>query len=472
MTPPLHQPHESASNESRDRAARYEPRALRTYTPTQAVLARSAGVYHWTPEGRRLYDFTSGVLVANLGHNPHHWLDRFARYMNWSPAEWGKGGAYAEALPMTAYNAVTEVEVEASRRLVELLQSRPGGRRLEQVMWAASGSEAIQKALWAALARDRTREMIIATRNGFHGKKGLAGAVTGSEADRERDPRVRFISFPTSECADVSLRDRPFDPAPYRRELDALRQQFGRRLSVLITEPYLGGGGSYHPPKAYLQTLQAFCRENDLVFILDEVQSNFGRTGDLFAFETYGIEPDIVVLGKGLGNGVPVAAAVGRADVFAALEYGEGSDTWSANPLCCAAVLATLDEFAARDVLGPCRRASAILEEGLVRLKELPFVAHIRGERGGMVWGVETRDHAGRTAAEWANEAVLACYRGDGGDGIHLLGPLAKKVLRIAPPLVLTEQEARDSAALMYRLLAALVPEQVPAARLTGAGVR
>jgi acetylornithine/succinyldiaminopimelate/putrescine aminotransferase len=206
--------------------------------------------------------------------------------------------------------------------------------------------------------------------------------------------------------------------------------------------------------------LQAFCRDNDIVFILDEVQSNFGRTGDMFAYETYGIEPDVVVLGKGLGNGVPVAAAVGRADVFASLDYGEGSDTWSANPLCCAAVLATLDEFAARDVLGPCRRSSAIIEEGLVRLKELPFVAHVRGEKGGMVWGLEMRDHAGRSAAEWANAAVLACYLGDGGDGIHLLGPLAKKVIRIAPPLVITEEEARTAMALMTRLLAALATKK------------
>src|SRR6185312_8734777 len=116
------------------------------------------------------------------------------------------------------------------------------------------------------------------------------------------------------------------------------------------------------------------------IFILDEVQSNFGRTGDLFAFETYGIEPDIVVLGKGLGNGVPVAAAVGSAAVFDPLDYGEGSDTWSANPLCCAAVLATLDEFAQGNVLAHARRASAILEEGLVRLKELPFISQVRGE--------------------------------------------------------------------------------------------
>ena len=95
-------------------------------------------------------------------------------------------------------------------------------------------------------------------------------------------------------------------------------------------------------------------------------------------------------------------------------------------------------------MLGDAGESSAVIEAGLVRLKELPFVAHVRGEQGGMVWGVETRDHAGRTAAEWANAFVLACYRGrDGGDGIHLLGPLAKKVVRIAPPLIITRGRGR-----------------------------
>src|SRR5712692_542856 len=312
MTPSLHHPDEPVSNAARDLIARFEPRALRTYTPTQAVLARSAGIYHWTPEGRRLYDFTSGVLVANLGHNPSSWLKRYANYMGWPDAGWDqqkdqtarRQGAqgFVPALPMTAYNAITAVEVDASRRLIELLQKRPGGRRLEQLFWAASGSEAIQKALWAALARDRSRDIMIATRYGFHGKKGLAGAVTGCETDHDRDPRVRFISFPMAECADVGLRGRPFDPTVYRKELDALRQEFGRRLGVLITEPYLGGGGSFHPPKEYLQLLERFCRAQDIVFILDEVQSNFGRTGNLFAYEIYGLEPDMVVLGKGLAN--------------------------------------------------------------------------------------------------------------------------------------------------------------------------
>jgi 4-aminobutyrate aminotransferase-like enzyme len=455
MTASVHHANEAASNADRDIAAQVEPKSLRTYTPTQAVLAKSAGVFHWTPEGRKLFDFSSGVLVANLGHNPGAWMRQFFVYMGWPhPEHFVPASEFFGALPLNAYNAVTPIETQASKRLADLVQSRPGGKRLQQVMWAASGSEAIQKALWAALARDRSRDMIIATRFGFHGKKGLAGAVTGCETDRERDPRVRFISFPMKECADLNLRDRPFDSAPYRAELESLKQQFGRKLSVLITEPYIGGGGSYHPHKEYLQTLERFCRDNDIVFILDEVQSNFGRTGELFAFETYGLEPDIVVLGKGLGNGVPVAAAVGRADLFDSLDYGEGSDTWSANPLCCAAVLATLDEFGRGNVLENSRRASAVIEKGLVKLKELPFVANVRGEKGGMVWGVEMRDHGAKTTAEWANAAVLACYRGEDNVGIHLLGPLAKKVIRIAPPLIITEAEAKQALDLMYRLLA------------------
>jgi 4-aminobutyrate aminotransferase-like enzyme len=468
MPPPIQHPAEPKSNAARAAVAGVEPHSLRTFTPSQAVLATSAGTFHWTPEGRRLFDFTSGVLVANLGHNPTRWTRRFFDYMGWPAA--GKGGdpsrngahdadEFFPAVAMTAYNAVTPIEAEASRRLVASLRAAPGGGRMEQVMWAASGSEAIQKALWATAARDRTRPMILATRFGFHGKKGLANAVTGSETDTERDPRVKFVSFPTAECRDVADRNRPFDPAPYLKELDALWHQFGRRIGTFITEPYLGGGGSYHPPKAYHQAVEKWCRANDVLFILDEVQANFGRTGNLFAFTTYGIEPDLVVLGKGLGNGVPVAAAVGRADVFGALDYGEGSDTWSANPLNCAAVLATLDEFEARDVIGGMKEASALIERELVALKEYPFVAHVRGENGGMVWGVEFADHAGKTAAEWANAFVLAGYQGDGagGDGVHLLGPLSKKVVRVSPPLIITPAQAGEAMALLARATERLV---------------
>ncbi|MGL4420803.1 MAG: aminotransferase class III-fold pyridoxal phosphate-dependent enzyme, partial [Gemmataceae bacterium] len=174
---------------------------------------------------------------------------------------------------------------------------------------------------------------------------------------------------------------------------------------------------------------------HDMIFILDEVQANFGRCGPLFAFTKYGLEPDLVVLGKGLGNGVPVAAVVGRADVLGALQYGDASDTWSANPLNAAAVLATLDEFEQTDVLQKLPALSQQLEAGLVRLKEFAPVNAVRGECGGMVWGVEFH------TPESANAFVLQSYRA----GVHLLGPLAKKVVRISPPLTITPAEVDDA---------------------------
>src|SRR5438067_1470653 len=103
MTTPLHHAHEPSSNTVRDGLVRYEPRSLRTYTPTQAVLARSAGIYHWTPEGRRLYDYTSGVLVANLGHNSRSWMRRFTQHLGWETAGQATSAeGYFSALPMTA----------------------------------------------------------------------------------------------------------------------------------------------------------------------------------------------------------------------------------------------------------------------------------------------------------------------------------------------------------------------------------
>lgn len=441
---PIEHPNEPRGNELRRRLAAVEPRSLRTYTPSLAVIARSEGCYHWTVDGRKLADFTSGVLVANLGHNPRRWWERVWHYLGLTAGNATQsGGEFFSATPLTAYNAATELEVLACERLLANLRSQPGGARMDQVLWSASGSEAIQKALWACLARRPGSDIILATRQGFHGKKGLAGAITGTENDPDRDPRVRFVSFPVAECQNVARRREPIDLAPYRAELERLWSEYGNRIACLCTEPYLGGGGSMHPQREYLQLLAEFCRARDIVFILDEIQSNFGRTGPMYAFTHYGIEPDIVCLGKGLGNGIPVSAAVGRADVFASLSYGQASDTWSANPLSAAAVLATLDEFESTDVLARAAKLAEILERGLLRLMDTGAVAHVRGE--GVVWGVECAAIGKHSAAQVANACVEACYLGDErGRAIHLLGPLAGKVIRVSPPLVLPLQEAEE----------------------------
>ncbi|MDG2389229.1 MAG: aspartate aminotransferase family protein [Planctomycetaceae bacterium] len=455
MTTPIQFQDEDRSNQIRADLSKVEPISLRTFTPSQAVFAKSAGVFHWTPEGRRLYDFSSGVLVANLGHNPKRWTNNFTEYLGWRPEHFTgnpQEGDYFEAVTMTAYNGITEIENEASQRLLKSAKSCPGGEKFDTVMWAASGSEAVIKSLWACLHRDHDREIILATRFGFHGKKGLAGAVTGSESDPSRDPRVKFIGFPRDEYDDYSLYGKEIDLTPYRDELEALWKEHGQNITCLITEPYLGGGGSFHPPAAYLQMLQQFCNEHDILFILDEVQANFGRTGRMYAFEAYGLSPDFVVLGKGLGNGVPVAAVVGRGDIINQMGYGATSDTWSANPLSCAAVLATLDEFEQTEVLEHTRSLTPLFLDKLNDLKSTGAIVKVRGE--GMVFGIECAAMENLSAHEVANAIVEACYLGEAeGDGIHLLGALAGKVLRISPPLTITREQAEESLELLKRLV-------------------
>src|SRR3990172_384951 len=127
MSGPIHFSHEDRSNAVRDVIAGQEPVALRTFTPTQAVLAKSAGVFHFTPEGRRLYDYTSGVLVTNLGHNPRRWMQRFAQYIGWTPEHLsGEGpGEFFEAVTLTAYNAMTELEAQAVERLLASVRATP-----------------------------------------------------------------------------------------------------------------------------------------------------------------------------------------------------------------------------------------------------------------------------------------------------------------------------------------------------------
>lgn len=403
---------ERRGNELREAYGRVIGRGLNTYTPTQVVADRAEGCCLWTVDGRRLLDFASGVLVANLGHAHPGFERRFDEYR--------------AGLPHNAYNLITPVLIEASERLIASFDMP----KSQKLLWAASGSEGIQKAMWCALHRHPERPIMVATRGGFHGKKGLAADVTG---ETSANPNVRFISFPLDE---------PMTPAACEKELEALAAESPGRIALLITEPYLGAKGSYHPPKWYHQMLQAWCEAHGIAFIFDEVQSCHGRTGNMYAFQSYGVQPDLVVLGKGLANGVPAAAVVGRADLIDALDYGEASDTFSANPDACAATCAVLDVFAEERIVAHCRAMAPKMEARLRGLIDrFPFVRAVRGE--GLVYGVEIVD------AETANRCVLEAYRGNGANGVHFLGPLAKKVLRVSPPLVITDAELDEAFALI-----------------------
>jgi 4-aminobutyrate aminotransferase-like enzyme len=158
----------------------------------------------------------------------------------------------------------------------------------------------------------------------------------------------------------------------------------------------------------------------------------------MFAYQGYGVEPDLVVLGKGLANGEPAAAVVGRADLIDALTYGEASDTFSGNPRACAAVCATLDVFEKENIVANCQAmAKAISEKMTAAMGKFSFIKDVRGE--GLVYGIEMADDA------TAQRAVLEAYRGVNGKGVHFLGPLAGKVLRVSPPLTISKGELDEA---------------------------
>lgn len=409
MTTPIAHEGEARANAIRERLTKVTGVGQRTYTPSQVVVEKAEGCCLWTVDGRKLLDFTSGVLVVNLGH-AHEGFERLYEQ-------------YCGELPRSAYNMVTEIEVLASERLVRSMSDNP---KAQKVMWAASGSEGIQKAMWLAQHKHPGRPILVATRGGFHGKKGLAGDVTGETSG---NPNVRFISFPMYEEKPESF---------YRAELDAIAEENPGKIALLITEPYLGAKGSFHPPKWYHQLLQKWCEEQDAAFIFDEVQSCHGRTGNMYAYQSYGVHPDLVVLGKGLANGVPASAVVGRADLVDSLAYGEGSDTFGGIPAACAATCAAMDIFEQEKIVHQCQRAATVMSAKLNALIDrFPFVKAVRGE--GLVYGVEIE------TPELANACVYEAYMGKDGEGVHFLGPLADKVLRVSPPLVISDEEIEQA---------------------------
>ena len=409
---------EKQSNLVRQKFSQLVAKGHKTYTPTQLVVDGAEGIWLRNVEGVKLMDFASGVLVANLGHQHPYFEQQLAKYAN--------------DLPRNAYNLLTKVEVEAASRLIDSFNLS----HMERVLWAACGSAGIIKAMWAAQNYHPDRHIILATRHGFHGKKGLAGDVTGNLS---KNPNVRWIDFPMVK----DIRDQPASDLMKQQvlaQLTGLQKEYPDQISMLVTEPYLGAKGSYHPLDWYLSLLNDWCNRHQVVFILDEVQSCHGRTGEMYATKKYGLNPDLVVCGKGIGNGEPIVAVIGRSDLLETFDYGEVSDTFSGTPSGCAAILAVLDTFDKFPVLDNCRRVSQIIRDGLCQLTEnFDFAQRVRGE--GLVWGLEMENDT------IANQAVLACYH----QKLHMMGPLAGNVLRVAPPLIIQPTEAEEGIRRMER---------------------
>jgi 4-aminobutyrate aminotransferase-like enzyme len=222
-------------------------------------------------------------------------------------------------------------------------------------------------------------------------------------------------------------------------------------LAGLIVEPYQGTSGFVFPPAGYMKRLEEWAKKYGIVFILDEVQSSYGRTGKMWALEHESLKPDILCLGKGIGSGAPIAAVISTTEVFSALSTGEMSSTMGGNPLCCAAALAVLEVMEEENLVEKAARHGEYLKSHLSRLAEkFEVIGDIRGM--GLVYGIEfvKSRKTKEPAAELAKEIVTRCVANGlmcGKLGIH------GNVMRVAPPLVITPEQIDQSVAILEKAL-------------------
>ena len=352
-------------------------------------------------DGREYIDLASGTLITNLGH-----------------AHPGVVAAVAEAAArsLAFYNCSHAGRAELARRLAELA---PGD--VERSAFFSSGSEAVDAAV--RLARLHTgRTEIVSFAGAFHGRSFTSLSVSGLGRLRQGFgpglPGVIHAPYPDRDVA----ADDGLDGVR-----DALAAESGGSVAAILAEPYQGAGGVIIPPAGFLAGLRKLADELGALLIVDEVQSCYGRTGPMFATDLAGVVPDIVLLGKAMGNGYPVSAMIARAEVCAKVAPDQFSSSHGGNPGGCAAALAVLDAFAAEDVLGAGSRLAELFAARLSVIADRPQVVRVRQQ--GLAIGVEMEnsEHAKRTV-----ESLR-------GHGILLNSPIGRacSVLRLAPALTM-----------------------------------
>lgn len=369
-------------------------------------------------DGREYLDLACGTLITNLGHAHPGVVAAVA-------------GAAARSLAF--YNCSHRDRAELARRLADLT---PGD--LERSAFFSSGSEAVDAAV--RLARLHTgRTEIVSFAGAFHGRSYLPLSVSGLGRLRQgMGPGVPGVLHAPYPDRDLTSDD------GIQAVRDVLASESGGSVAAILTEPYQGAGGVIIPPDGFLPGLRALADELGALLIVDEVQSSYGRTGPLLATTPSGVVPDILLLGKAMGNGYPVSAMIARPEVCARVRPEQFSSSHSGNPGGCAAALAVLDAFAGDDVLGAGARLAELFARRLgdiaVRQRR---VGRVR--QRGLAIGVAVRDDAGGAgagsdAAGYARRVVAALRE----CGIVMNSPIGRRgnVLRIAPALTMPPELA------------------------------
>jgi len=420
---------ERASAAERVLVARERYVARGVSTPS-LVVDRAEGARVWDVDGREFLDFAGGIACQNLGHGPsavvaaiHEQVDRYLH----------------QCFMVGTY----EPYVELCRRLDELW---PGNAETKSIL-VNSGAEAIENAVKIARAATGRAGVVVFDR-AFHGRTNLTMAMTAKlvykqgfgplATDVYRAPAPYPFRGVSTEDALAGLE------LLFHQDVDP------KSVACIVLEPVQGEGGFIPMPPEFVQSLRRICDENGILYVDDEVQSGCGRTGTMWAIEQLGVEPDLLVSGKTLGGGLPLAGVTGRAQVMDAVDVGGLGGTFGGNPVACAAALAVLDELTAPGFHERAEQVGDLLRR---RLEEIasrqPLVGEVRGL--GPMLALELReptpDAAKATTAAAFEKGLLLLSCGLDGNVIRLLPPLIASDEELERGLSLLEEALGDAGA-------------------------
>ena len=381
---------------------------MRTVDRTPVTLVKGQGARVWDEDGREYLDFVSGWAVNSLGHC--------------HPSVVKAVTEQAHILIQTSNQYYTIPQV----RLAELLIQNSC---LDKVFFCNSGAEATEGAVklarrYGKLHLDGAYE-VITTVGSFHGRTLAMTAATGQSKFQEP-----YVPLPTG-----------FINVEYN-DIEAIKAATNSQTCAVMLEPIQGEGGVNLPDDNYLAAVRAWCDQKGILLILDEIQTGVGRTGTLFAYKQYSIEPDIMTLAKGLGSGVPIGAilAKDRASVFAPGEHGS---TFGGNPLACAAGYATIKFIMDNNIAGNAKKVGQYFIDRLESLKQkFHFITDVRGR--GLLVALEF----GRDIAP---SVVTACL----AKGL-LVNRLKPNALRFMPPLIIGNEEVDEALGILDRALSSI----------------
>ena len=372
---------------------------LNTFTRQPLVLDHGEGVKVSDIEGNEYLDMFAGIAVNALGHN-HPKLVKAIQDQ-------------AEKLIHISSIYYNEPALEYAKKLVDMTS-------FDRIFYSNSGAEANEGAIKLAVKYTGKSE-VISTVESFHGRTVMTLAATGHEHYHEPFK---------------SILPKGFINVPYN-DIEAIKDAITENTAAIIVEPIQGEGGVNVPDMDYLKQIEEICHEKDIVFIVDEVQTGFGRCGTLFAHELFGVKPDIMTMAKGIGGGVPMGGILATEKVAGAFVPGDHGTTFGGGPLVCAAANAVLDEIVNENLLD---NVNEVGDYFIAELKKLDkdVIKEVRGK--GLMVGVELTE----PGAEYVDKLRKAGF---------LINCTAGNVLRFVPPLIITKADIDEFVKALDELL-------------------